>query len=127
MHLNNGTGSVVVLICVLDNCEALEMDDQGDFYLQATVILHDHIQGHVIHKYSVFIEGDSALRVKQYGFHGLRLWIEGCFKVENAVQKIVANKVIFLDCKDPDVFMFSENAGLIRLNDEKKTAEIVLH
>ncbi len=127
MRLNNGTGSVVVLICMLDNCGVLEMDDQGDFYLQATVILHDHIRSHVIHKYSVIIEGDSALRVKQYGFHGLRLWIEGCFKVENAVQKIVANKVTFLDCKDPDVFRFSENDGLIGLNDEKKMHEIVLH
>ncbi|GEM_PF-5582984 len=127
MRLNNGTGSVVVLIGMLDNCELLKMDDQGNFYVQITLILHDQIRSHELHKFNVIIEGDSALRIKQYGFHGLRLWIEGCFKVENAVPQIVANKVTFLDCKDPDVFRVSENDGSIRLNDQKKTAEIVLH
>ncbi len=127
MRLNNGTGSIVVLIGMLDDCGVLEMDDQGDFHLQATLILHDHVRSHEIHKYTIFIEGDSALRVKQYGFHGLRLWIEGCFKIENAVQKIVADKVTFLDCKDPDVFVFPEHTGLMKLNNEKNTPEIVLH
>jgi hypothetical protein len=128
MRFRNGTGTRVILIGVLDSCGILQMDDLGDFYMQLTLFIHDHVQNNVMSKYSVVVEGESALRVRRYGFHGLRLWIEGVLKKESGIQKIIADKVIFLDQEDPDIFSVSTNDHRIEsLQYHTKIVEIVFH
>ncbi len=63
--------------------------------------------------YQVFVSGQSALRVRQFGFVGLYLWIEG--DLENAGE-IIAEKIGFLDFSnsgEPETIFSSERVTLV--------------
>lgn len=80
----------VYLLGCLQEKPNLMMDENGNYI--ATIVVSREKEAHLT--YRVFIYGESALRIRQYGFVGLSLWIEGDFQNNG---EIIAEKILFLD------------------------------
>ncbi len=96
MKLYQGTGCHIVLIGVLASHILLTMNEQGDFRASIEVKIKTEEQRERC--FDVIVLDDAALKIKQYGFPGLYLLIEGC--VDDV--KIIAEKITFLDYFEPD-------------------------
>lgn len=84
----------VYLVGCLKEKPELMMDNHGDFIAKIVVDRKEESYS----SYQVFIYGELALRIRQYGFIGLYLWIEGDFQNNG---EIIAEKVQFLDFFKP--------------------------
>ena len=101
MKLYRGTGCHVVLVGALTEVPLLEMDEKNDFLVTIKIAVNTSNQD-ISNLYNVVVSGDSALRIKQYGFLGLHLWIEGELHTQKNNTKIMAEKIIFLDNSEPN-------------------------
>lgn|SRR3990167_6097794 len=90
MRLYQDISCRVYLLGCLQEKPYLMMDANGDYI--ATIMVNRHSEAHLF--YRVFIHGETALRIRQYGFIGLHLWIEGDFQNNG---EIIAEKIQFLD------------------------------
>lgn len=106
MNLYKKTGCRILLVCYLKTVPEIKMDQEGEFTATIMLIRKKATQDKLgrlmsdeILSYRVFVSGQSALRIKQFGFPGLYLWVEG--DLQNA-SDIVAEKISFLDFPEPN-------------------------
>lgn len=108
MKLYKGTGCQVKLIGTLNEIPMLNMDNQGDFF--TTINININTPHNVTAKqYNIIVLKEAALRIRQYGFPGLYLLIEGFLSSEKNI-KIIAEKIIFLDNFGPNESNMQINA-----------------
>lgn len=94
MRLYQDISCRVYLLGCLQEKPGLMMNSNGDYI--ATIVVSREKEAHSV--YRIFIYGESALRIRQYGFIGLYLWIEGDFQNNG---EIIAEKIQFLDFSEP--------------------------
>src|SRR3989338_3442684 len=93
MKLYKKTGCRALLIGRLNEMPVLHMDVRGEFSTQLVVATQKPSASNSVLFYHVFVQGTSALRIRQFGFVGLHLWIEGSFQNTG---EIFAEKISFL-------------------------------
>lgn len=101
MKLNESTGCRIILIGLLKEVPQLQMDEQGNLTSKLLVITQAHQTNKKTNWYHVIVFGDAALRVKQFGFPNLRLWIEGKIELLESINYIIAEKIAFLMDSEP--------------------------
>lgn len=106
MNLYKKTGCHILLVGYLQSIPDLKMDEQGEFHTIITVIQKrtaQDEQGRLVDDealhYQIFVSGQSALHIRQFGFPGLYLWVEGDLK---SACEIIAEKISFLDFPEPN-------------------------
>ncbi|MCX7124779.1 MAG: hypothetical protein NTU49_03310 [Gammaproteobacteria bacterium] len=115
MRLYEKTDSRLFLVGYLNAVPDIKMDSRGEFTMTLELAckkpVHDkfnRLYTEEIVLYRVFVTGESALRIKQFGFVGLHLWVEGGFQInknsltENIIAEVHAERMSFLN--------FSESA-----------------
>lgn len=108
MKLYKGTGCYVKLVGALKEIPLIEMDNHGDFF--STICLNIHTPEHnPPTQYHITVFRDSALKIRQFGFPGVYLLIEG-FLTRDKNIKIIAEKLIFLDTSEPN----TSSASIVR-------------
>ena|SRR3989338_2383680 len=101
MKLYKGTGCHIKLVGILKEIPRLHMDDQGDFFTTIGINV-DTPNKDLTKQYQVAVVKEAALRLRQYGFPGLYLLIEGGFHTHKNSTHIIAEKIIFLDTTEPN-------------------------
>ncbi|OGT42113.1 MAG: hypothetical protein A3F13_04045 [Gammaproteobacteria bacterium RIFCSPHIGHO2_12_FULL_40_19] len=133
MKLYQKTGCRALLVGRLKEMPNLLMDDRGKFSTKL-IIATKKSENNGELSYRVFVQGESALRIRQFGFIGLYLWIEGDF--ENTGE-IMAEKISFLnfpgsgkidqDYKLMNDFSYREKFELFYIPDHQNSEFVVLH
>lgn len=113
MKLYKGTGCHVRLIGTLKAIPTLEMDSQGEFFTTIDVNINTP-QQMTSRQYNIVVLKETALRMRQYGFPGVYLLIEGFLTVETNL-KIIAEKIIFLDDAEPNTSNLKANTYTAQL------------
>ena len=93
MKLYQKTGCRALLVGRLKEVPDVLMDDRGEFSARL-IIATKKSENDCELSYHVFVCGESALRIRQFGFIGLHLWIEGDFQNTG---EIIAEKISFLN------------------------------
>src|SRR3990167_710162 len=101
MRLYKKTGCRVFLVGCLKKTPVLQMNEKGEFFATLIIDRKKTISDKLNQppkddklSYRVFASGESTLRVRQFGFVGLHLWIEGDFQNTG---EILAEKMSFLN------------------------------
>ena len=134
MKLYQKTGCRALLVGRLKEVPNLLMDDRGEFSTKL-IITTKKSENDCELSYSVFACGESVLRIRQFGFIGLHLWIEGDFQNTG---EIIAEKISFLnfpgsgevdqDYKLINDFSYHEKFQLSYIGVDQKSGEsVVLH
>ena len=76
------------------------MDKHGDFFTTINININTPHESSP-KQYKINVLNEAALSIRQYGFPGIYLLIEGIVDTEENV-KIIAEKVIFLDTSEPN-------------------------
>lgn len=124
MNLYKKTGCHILLVGYLKTVPEIKMDHEGEFTTTIILVRKKTTQDKMgrfmndeILSYRVFVSGQSALRIKQFGFPGLYLWVEG--DLQNA-SDIIAEKISFLDFPEPNENnKMSSYESIINLCDDK--------
>src|SRR3990167_9341175 len=73
----------------------IKMDEKGNFISKIEIFVNT-ISQTKNNIYKIIAFGDDALKIRKYGFPGLRLQIEGVSHPKN-IKKIIANRILFID------------------------------
>lgn len=73
----------------------IKMDENGNFISKIEMFVNT-ISRTKNYIYKIIAFGDDALKIRKYGFPGLRLKVEGMPHPKN-IKKIIANKIFFID------------------------------
>lgn len=102
MKFHNGTGCHIILVGILTETPSIKMNARGDL----VAMMNIHIKTRDEQKtnlYDVVVFGEAALRMKRYGFSGLRLWVEGdLYTSQEKCTYIIAEKIMFLSDLEPN-------------------------
>lgn len=104
MHFYKKTGCCVFLVGCLKEMPELRMDEDGEFFAVLTIDRQNVVRdaNNALHddevlSYRVHVLNQSALRIRQFGFVGLHLWIEGDFQNNG---EIFAEKISFIEAPE---------------------------
>lgn len=92
MRFYKKTACRVFLVGSLQAVPDLKLDEQGECV--AAIQVKRIFSNDIASSYSVVVMGEAALRLRQFGFVGLHLWIEGDFQNTG---KIFADRVSFVN------------------------------
>lgn len=73
----------------------IKMDEKGNFISKIEIFVNT-ISRTKNYIYKIIAFGDDALKIRKYGFPGLRLRVEGMPHPKN-IKKIIASKILFID------------------------------
>lgn len=104
MHFYKKTGCYVFLAGCLKEIPELQMNAQGEFFAILTIdrqivahnVNHALLDDTVL-SYRVHVSDHFALRIRQHGFVGLHLWVEGDFQSNG---EIFAEKIGFIEAPE---------------------------